>query len=675
MNKIVIEDHVLPRPVERLPEYAHAKARQSLAEKLTEAFGLTQPSATAIANAVVDPTEVRKAIGDPLEPEVEKIAVPGGTLQGIRTQVWVRRVMPDPRNPRTLPARRHPFAVEPGSAGEDSKFRPLPEPKALDESQAQRAELAVDIESRHHLTWASQHAATYVLTENDWRGSIASQGVMEAVWLVATTFRHGDEYPPVTSLVTAEGSSRITAEHDLLQIRSADVPYDDNEAKLRAYIRKLNDSLDRGPTGEELVALRCERVPALILVGFRPHATSTTGFATAVKSLVALRHVDPPKPWGEGPENESLADEVLDELYRRGLISEVELRYYGGACTRSEAREAHLSDDPAVRAAHIVRLFTNADPRVKEAIRVAITSQSTRKRITPKLSNDLATALILRAMDNGKADADQVRRYMRHAFGTAVHRAAWEPTNRDTDRLVKDALTEVRESLVKEGADDPGPASLELAVRASYALVTSGRLAADRGSAGNDQPDRRNPGEVLDAMRRRLGGVHQLGQALKDHAEDRSIRAVDEDGVIKRREGSGDEQMVNDIYLRGEFPAAGKARAPRPGDTPDDRYRSRLAVFAQAVEAVQQAFGDLAKVTGNDGRPLVETRGVDPRDCSAWREVLREMDDELMIWGRTFRRVYGSESPVAEREVDREQEDEDLFDEPAEDDTAEAAIN
>ena len=39
-------DHVLPRPVEQLPEYAHARARQTLAERLLDAFGLTESSAT-----------------------------------------------------------------------------------------------------------------------------------------------------------------------------------------------------------------------------------------------------------------------------------------------------------------------------------------------------------------------------------------------------------------------------------------------------------------------------------------------------------------------------------------------------------------------------------------------------------------------------------------------------
>src|ERR1700733_10187844 len=50
--KAVSEHHVLPRLVERLPDYAHAKARQTLAERLVEAFGLSQVAAAGIANAV-----------------------------------------------------------------------------------------------------------------------------------------------------------------------------------------------------------------------------------------------------------------------------------------------------------------------------------------------------------------------------------------------------------------------------------------------------------------------------------------------------------------------------------------------------------------------------------------------------------------------------------------------
>jgi hypothetical protein len=87
------DDHVFPRPVEHLPEYAHAKARQTCAERIIEAFKLTPEAATTIANAVVDPAAVRKSIGEPTDPSVEEIAVPGGILLGIRTSVWARQVV------------------------------------------------------------------------------------------------------------------------------------------------------------------------------------------------------------------------------------------------------------------------------------------------------------------------------------------------------------------------------------------------------------------------------------------------------------------------------------------------------------------------------------------------------------------------------------------------------
>lgn len=655
MNSENSNGHVLPRPVERLPEYAHAKARQTLVERLTDAFGLSEASATAIAAAVVDPSEVRKSIGEPTDPDVERIAVPGGTLLGIRTSVWARRTMPDPRNPRTLPSRRHPFAIDPGSGGEDSKFRPVPEPRSLDNSNPQRAELAIDIESRHHLIWACQQAAAFVLAENDWRASIESQGVMEAVWLVPTTYQHGDGSAPATTLTTVEGSSRDTAVHNLLGIHSADVPYDDNDARFRAHIRKLNDAFDRGERNKEtVVALRCERIPALILVGFRPHSPGSTGFPTAVKSLVALRHVDPPKPWGEGPENESLADEVLDELHRRDLISSTQRDYFAGSCTRSEAAAAHLPTDPVLRAAQIIHLFTTDDERVDEAIRVAVTSQSTRKRITPKLMNELATALILRAVADEPAKVDQIRRYLRHAFGKSTHRAKWQATGRTSEQLVQAALSEVREAIASGTTDEPGPSSLELAVRASYPLVVSGRLNADRGSSGNDQPDRRTPGEILDTMRRSIHGVHQLGRALLDFETNTPLRAVDESGEVKRLSDGFSEHTVSDVYLRNEFPPPGKAKAARPGDTPTDRYHNALAALSRAFEGVDQAFTDLTRVLGDDSQPMVDAKGVEPRLTDNWRALLGRVDEEMVVWARTFRRAYGTKvsAPIDSAEDD-----------------------
>jgi hypothetical protein len=599
---------------------------------------MSEAAATAIADSVVDPAAVRKAVGEADDPQVDHIPVPGGVLLGIRSQIWARRVMPDPRNPRIGPSRRHPFAIEPGTGGEESKFRPVPEPRTPEDKSDDTPELVVDIESRHHLTWASAQAKQYILAENNWKSSIESQGVMEAVWVVPTTYRHMDGTAPATVLATVEGSSRLTAVHDILQVRSADVAYDEYEQKLRLNVRKLNDAFEQGINIEQAVLLRCERIPALILVGFRKHDGSNTGFPTAVKSLVALRHVDPPKPWGDGPENESLADEVLDEFYRRDLISAIERSYYAGACTRAEAKAAHLSDDPVNRAARIVALFTTADDRRDEAIRIAVTSQSTRKRISPKLRNDMASALIVRSVVGDAGKTDQVRRHMRHAFGKAMHRERWQSTDRDTETLVKESLMEVARAIGDGATTEPGPASLELAVRAAYPLVVTGRLGGNQ----RDLPDRRTPGEVLDALRRTAQGIHQLAQSLRDFGDNRNIRAVNEDGSVRRLADDSGDQVVSDVFLREEYPPPGKGRAKRTGDTPTEQLHNRMVDFGQVMDRLTEAFAAIGKVAGDDGNPLVEYDGADPLSCAAWRQVLQEIDDELTIWGRTFRKRYGT---------------------------------
>ena len=648
MPKTSIDDHVIPRPVERLPDYAAAKARQALAEKLVATSGMSSSSSSAISDAVVDPSDVRKTIGDTTNPNLEHIPVQGGTLLGVRTTVWARRVMPDPRNPRILPWRKHAFAVTPGSGSEDTRFRPLGEPQSLDPAQPRLPELAMDVESRDHLDWACTEASRHVLAENDWRDSIRSQGVMAAVWLAPVTFRHENGADLATTLVTVDGSSRTTAVHDILKLRSGDVPYDDADAKLRNHIRKLNDAYDRGDVdGDTAVMLRCEQMPALILVGFRAHEKSDTTFAMAVKSLVALQHVDPPKPWGPGPENEALADGVLEELHHRGLVTTAEKEYFAGTLTREEAEAAHMPADPAYRAARIVHLFTGEDQDRKLAIRRAVTRQSTRKNITATLMNDLATALILRAMSEDPARSDQVRRYMRSAFGKFVHRQHWKPELHSTDDLVTRSMEEVRHKTASGHDKDTGPHSIDLAVRAAYPLIVSGRLNSDRGTANNDQPDRRVAGEVLDAMRHSVQGVAQLGQALKDFVAGKPIRAVDEDGNLKQPSDGTGYITVNDVYLRSEFPPPGKTKGVRSGETPADRFRRALAKAEDAVTELEDAMQSLGRVAGEDNVPLVDTRGLDPAIGEAWRAKLSEVDDNLGFWVKTARKKAGIAATAA----------------------------
>src|SRR5262249_55313946 len=153
------------------------------------------------------------------------------------------------------------------------------------------------------------------------------------VWLSAVTLLHADSTASVTVAVTSEGSSRLVACHDILDVRSADIPYGRDDRALRSIVRSLNEVVNNGPTTEQAEALRCETIPALLLVGFEPHPGSTATFATAVRSLVALRHVEPPKPWNEAAKMGSIADTVLEALVEQGLLRPAEELWLLGAFT------------------------------------------------------------------------------------------------------------------------------------------------------------------------------------------------------------------------------------------------------------------------------------------------------------------------------------------------------
>ena len=637
METAAISAHVetvLPRPPQMLPVPALAPATRRWADKLTEHFGMNEAAATAFAVATVDPSSARKAAESP-----ERLPVPGGIVLGIRTEVWSQLVMPDPRNPRIGPARRHPASTLVG-ANESTRFRPLPEPHA---SSGESPHLVLQLESREHLAWAAKQARDYILNQNDWRESIRHQGVMTEVWLTATTLEHGDGSPSVTVPISVEGSSRMTAVHDILQIRSADVPYIREERKLRSHIRRLNEAFDSvGPDDlefESATRLRCETLPALLLVGFEPHGGIAADFAVAVKSLVALRHVDYPKPWGEATENEALGDAVVAELERRGLMTPLEADWLIGSLTPDEASAAGLTNDPSMRAARVVRLFTDKDPKVHEAVRVAITTQSTRKRITTKLLFEIATSLILRSLPEDDArKRERIRRYLKDAYSIELAKE-WEATFRTGQVLTEAALAE----LAIGGA---GPASRELAARSAYPLVVAGGLTADRGTHQNDQPDRRKPGEVIDRMRVMEHGVHQLGRALADFAAERRLRSVNENGEIRVNE-HGKELSIRDPDLRRMFAAAGQPALVPAAETAAEQLHNALSELGSAIQAVSDTVKVVETLASDDGTPTIDVIGAEPGDCAAWRDALFSVLQKLPVWEQRHLARHGpADAPI-----------------------------
>ncbi|MGE4001296.1 MAG: hypothetical protein AB7I48_13860 [Planctomycetaceae bacterium] len=380
--------------------------------------------------------------------------------------------------------------------------------------------------------------------------------------------------------------------------------------------------------------LRNVVVPAFIIVGFESERPGTT-FHTAVKSLVALRHVDPPTPWGPGPEHESLADEVLDQLEVAGLITAVEGAYLRGSLTRDEASKANLSADPAIRAARIIDVFMKRDDAFKNAIRIAVTAQSTRKQSSPKLMKELAAALILRGLDMSPREAEQKRKYLIKAVPAAAERRGstgveWQATSKPHDQLMLEALDEVREAQAA-GDDELGRATIELAVRAIHPLIANNALTGERDHS--IQPDRRQPWQVIDAMRQSLRGVRQLGEVLLEHADGKkTFRAVDAAGNEVVGEDPSHPVRLSDDYLREEYPDPGKVPAPRSsGDQPRDIYNQRVHDFQTAIERLEIAR-DQIKACQEFGTSLAEKYGVDYRACEKWLDVIHSVAKDLAVW-------------------------------------------
>ena len=75
-----------------------------------------------------------------------------------------------------------------------------------------------------------------------------------------------------------------------------------------------------------------------------------------------------------------------------------------------------------------------------------------------------------------------------------------------------------------------------------------------------------------------------------------------------------------------------------------DRYHNALNALGAALHGVDEAFGGLTAVVGDDGSPVADSQGVEPRLTDSWRELLGKLDEEMVVWARTFRKANGAKS-------------------------------
>ena len=83
--------------------------------------------------------------------------------------------------------------------------------------------------------------------------------------------------------------------------------------------------------------------------------------------------------------------------------------------------------------------------------------------------------------------------------------------------------------------------------------------------------------------------------------------------------------------------------------------------FETALSGLTDALQSILAVRGDDDLPLAESFGAEPRLVDRWREELQRVDEELLVWGRTYRKRFGTK-PVRNGEEEGDLDEADPYD-------------
>ena len=167
-------------------------------------FGLPEGFASALSHGVVDPAALRIALNSPT-----RINVAGGVIEVIDIDLYTPGLVPLPTNNRTMDMRVYPAGGVTGHLG------PLTGPRS---EPGKTSGLWIEAQSVQHALDEAKQAQDYVLVKNPLKDSVAARGIVMPVTVVYFELRHRDGQPAMPLLGTADGSSRITGAHAVLNL-------------------------------------------------------------------------------------------------------------------------------------------------------------------------------------------------------------------------------------------------------------------------------------------------------------------------------------------------------------------------------------------------------------------------------------------------------------------------
>ncbi|MET8828476.1 hypothetical protein ABZX40_22760 [Streptomyces sp. NPDC004610] len=603
--------------------------------------GLTEIGARALSRAAVRPDDMRRKLAEPVE-----LRVQGGTLLIAETRLWSAAVLPHPANPREYGHRQYAL----GGAGTwgTTMREPLSSPSGS-------AELTMHVESPAVIVGRLESAKNRLLRDNPLAQDIAVEGVLQPLTVVPLTVTHGGSHAPCALLITADGSSRISAAHELMGYEPARVAYEWGDGRiLRGEISRWTRLMRRQGwqdlTEDERNRLRVLTVPARVVVGFSPNTQSDQAFHTAVRNFIGLTHIRPPRPYGAAVENEAKADAVLDSLADPGPsgaahITVAQKGWFAGTIPEREVVAAGLSGQYDVRAAEIVRSLLGGGTRTARRVNRGIRALTAKQRPKREERVDVVVELILRPARTG-SNADAAFLRPRRAVLQRAYRLpeietlpadtpleGAKPNGRTLEQLRDAALAEAADGLGDSGR--LGPAQTELAVKAAFHMAMAEPMALQRevfGGGGDD--DDRGAATVLRAMLSRRHGVLQAYEIVRAGRGGGQLLEVDHTGAPVLAD-DGRPRSLTDAVVRHRYGGG-------PSPVPDHKVGFKAASMSwasvrESAETLRKSVSAMAAVPlEEDGPSLVTCDGWDPGQVREVRDALDRISRSIAAWADRY---------------------------------------
>jgi hypothetical protein len=604
--------------------------------------GLSDNAANAIANAVLNPDEARRRLVDPAQ-----IRVQGGTLLVIDVMVWAPAISVYPVNPRELGEVKYRVS---GGANTQDIFR------SVRTARNRYAELAVTAARPDVMIDRLRSAETWLGRNNKLVDDVAADGVLQPIVLSALSVAHRDRSLPITLLAAIDGSSRTTATHQLLDVDGGEYAYEapPGSRALRQRLGRLirlGDDVDWDKLDEDTrQRLRALTMPARVIIGYRPATRHPVEFHVAVRNLIGLTHIRPPRAYGRPVEDRAKADAVIDYLrdapdYGGPYLGDAEANWFRGDLLVSEAEAEGLSAHLDVRAAELARKLIAGGRRTTLRVNAGIRSLTAKQVIQPTERVDIAVELALRPMQGVVAEdhaADPIPA-RRAALQRALRLAGlvelpfdepWSEGLPDSPVSLKDlrdaALAETMHIVQGNSLE---PAQIELAVKAAYYMVTASPMAVRREGYGVQGPGMKKDAAaevsvpvLLRNMVSRAQGVHQAYSIIVAGRAGTPLRVVDDDGEIARERGK--PLPLTDTTTRQLYAQAPVTETTTGPEGAANRWRELNTAF-HAFEAAWRAMGD---VESDSGSRYLDDHGWPSSEIGPLRTRLDRIDRRLADW-------------------------------------------